>query len=162
MKLFYRVSEVVRDRLRGIGIQGSVAEKTAAYLWPKVVGEKTAEATRVDRVRDGIVYVTCADSIWAQELHFLKNIIIDKLNEQLEVPVIKDIVLSGRGFGRKAVKPSEEKGNNYPPRSLNEEEVKKVDEAVRVIEDKELAEAVRRGILAALSARVGRDEEKNS
>jgi len=159
--MFHRASEIIRDRLRGLGIQGEVAQKTAAALWPEVVGEKTAAATRVDRVRDGIVYVTCADSIWAQELHFLKSIIINKLNERLEVPVIKDIMLSGRGFGRSGKKVSldESVGSNELPCEPSEEAVKKVDKAVQAIEDENLAETVRRGILAALAAR---ETEKKS
>lgn len=159
---FANLGELVRAGLRRTGLAGQVQEKTAITLWPEVVGEKTASVTRADSVRDGVIFVTCRDSMWAQELHFLRPVIIEKLNERLGAKIIKEIKLSGRGFR----KGSQEKVEQAEPEkvrkeiSLTDQEVGKIESAVRKIDDDELAKRVARGLEASRKLWKKEEEEE--
>jgi hypothetical protein len=95
--------------------------------------------------------------MWAQELHFLRPVIIKKINEKLGGAVIKDIRLSGRGF-RKGEntqvvleKPIEEK-KKLP--NLTKQEVETIETAaVEKIEDPDLAARVAKALEAGRKLR---------
>jgi len=156
---FIALGDVVRAGLRHLGLEGRVREKTAVAIWPEVVGERTAAATRADRAADGILYVTCRDSVWAQQLHFLRPVIIEKLNERLGASVVSEIRLSGVGF-RKAARGEEEKrgpAKLEKGADLPEQEMNRIREAVSSIENPELAERVLRGLRASRVLRKRRE-----
>ena len=71
-------------------------------IWPAVVGEKIAENTCLENVKRGTLFVNASSSAWMQELHFLKDMIIEKLEKELGEATIKDIrfktgLVSSRG-----------------------------------------------------------------
>lgn len=153
-KGFYNASDLMKAGLNRVGLQQAVREKSAKVLWAEVVGEKTASVTRIDTIRDGVIFLTCRDSLWAQQLHFLCPMIIQKLNERLGNGVIKDIKLSGVGF-RKGQAAQEEKERPFhkhedaPP--LTKEEIAEVEEVASHIPNPDLAEKVLRGLKASKS-----------
>lgn len=148
---FAGIGDLVKVGLEKLGLQGAVRENSAMEVWAEVVGEKTASVTRPERVRDGVMFVTCRDSVWAQELHFLRPMIVKRINEKLAAKVIKEIRLSGVGF-RKGDKREEE--GPAPPKEivmpcLDDAETAEIEAAAANIEDPELAERVRRGLRAS-------------
>jgi len=149
---FWGIGDLVRAGLRRVGLEGAVAERTALAIWPEVVGDRTAAATRPTLVRDGILYVACRDSLWAQEIHFLRPIMVRKLNERIGREVIKEIRLSGAGFGD-VQHQKEEQGHaaklEKEEASLTERELDEIDKAASCIEDPALAERVTRGLRAS-------------
>jgi predicted nucleic acid-binding Zn ribbon protein len=159
MQGFSHLGELVKAGLERVGLHGAVRENSALALWAEVVGEKTASATQADRVRNGIMYVTCRDSLWAQELHFLRPIIIEKLNERLGGEVIREIRLSGVGFrktGRReeeeSALPKQEEGPALTDRDLAE-----IKGATAAITEPELAERVVRALRAGRALRKRRE-----
>jgi predicted nucleic acid-binding Zn ribbon protein len=152
---FYCLGDLVTAGLERVGLKGAVKERAAVEIWSGVVGNKTASVTKVDRVRDGIIYVTCRDSMWAQQLHFLRPLIIGKLNERLGGEVIKEIRLSGRGYQKGADREEErarsEKSEKEPV--LTESDLAAIDAAVGGIENPELAERVMRALRAGRALR---------
>jgi predicted nucleic acid-binding Zn ribbon protein len=149
---FTNLSDLVKAGLKRVGLQGSVKEKTAKVFWAEIVGEKTASVTIVDNVRDGVLYVTCRDSIWAQQLHFLRPVLIEKLNERLGKGVIKEIRLSGVGFrkGQKREDAEEQPEKSEVKVTLTEEEVEGIAKIAEIVEDPGMAERVARGLKASL------------
>jgi predicted nucleic acid-binding Zn ribbon protein len=148
---FANLGDLVKAGLKRVGIQGEVREKTAISLWAEVVGEKTASVTRADSVHDGVIFITCRDSLWAQQLHFLKPVILQKLNERLGGAIIKEIRLSGVGFP-KGYRPQQHKvepakQEETPP--LSTEEVEEIEDAATRVENADLAERVMRGLRAS-------------
>ncbi|MEN6371295.1 MAG: DUF721 domain-containing protein [Armatimonadota bacterium] len=147
-KEFSFLGDLVKSGIERVGLKGAVQEKAALDLWADVVGEKTASVTRAERVIDGVVYVSCRDSMWAQELHFLRPVIIKKLNEKLGANIIKEIRLSGRGF-KKNKDSEEEKGfskKRSEEPSLTENELERIKQAAEGIEDPEFAERFMRAL----------------
>jgi len=86
------LASVLRDLLEQYGIAHRVKEFEIINLWPEVVGEKVASMTHARDIRDGRLYVEVANSVWRNELYFMKAEIIEKINKQLGQKVLHDIV----------------------------------------------------------------------
>lgn len=156
---FSFLGDLVKAGIERVGLKGAVQEKAALTLWDEVVGEKTASVTRAERVIDGVIYVSCRDSMWAQELHFLRPVIISKLNEKLGGELIKEIRLSGRGFPKSASR-EEDKAlskKDSGETTLSESDLDRIKRAAVEIEDPELAE---RFMKALKSSRVIRKKHE--
>ncbi len=67
-------------------------------VWKEVVGETVARHARPSKIQKGLLFVSVSNSMWMQELQFLKEMVKEKINGRLGRPVIKDIffVLGGR------------------------------------------------------------------
>jgi predicted nucleic acid-binding Zn ribbon protein len=74
-----------------------VLEGRVLLLWKDAVGEAVAAHTRPLRVRDGTLVVSADDSVWKQEIGFLRGDILQKLNLQMGEPIVRElkIVISG-------------------------------------------------------------------
>lgn len=66
-------------------------ENLALLYWSEIVGEAMAQAVQAYRVENGVLFVCTESSTWAQELGFLKPIIIKQLNQRLGANTITDI-----------------------------------------------------------------------
>jgi predicted nucleic acid-binding Zn ribbon protein len=56
--------------------------------WPEAVGDLIAAEARPAAERGGVVTVTCSSSVWAHELDLMSPVLIERLNETLEGPVV--------------------------------------------------------------------------
>ena len=62
--------------------------------WLDAVGPKIAAHTRPDAVRQNVLFVKVANSVWMQQLHFLKQEILGKINRENEQNPIRNIFFS--------------------------------------------------------------------
>lgn len=60
----------------------------AQRVWPEVVGATIAAAARPTAQRDGVLTVTCSDSVWSAELEMMGPQLAERLNEALEEPLV--------------------------------------------------------------------------
>ena len=52
-------------------------------VWPMAVGSAVADQAQPTGERGGVLIVSCAASVWAQELDLLSPVILERLNEAL-------------------------------------------------------------------------------
>lgn len=60
--------------------------------WPEVVGKGVAAYTRSIALRNGVLYVSLSSPIVRNELYYIRDRIIARLNERAEAPVVRQIV----------------------------------------------------------------------
>jgi len=77
--------------LRKLGAEKKVKEFEAIAKWPGIVGEQIAEVTEPERVVDGILFVKVKNSVWRNELIYMKRQILAKIAEAIKEKAIKDI-----------------------------------------------------------------------
>ena len=70
-------------QLARLGFADKVREHTAPLIWAEMVGPQVAAATEVDRVKDGVLYVSTRSATWAHELTFYKADILRRINERV-------------------------------------------------------------------------------
>ena len=76
------------------GMAQQIQEYEAVNLWEQVVGEKIAKVTKAKDVRDGKLFVEVLNSIWRNELYYMKPSIIEKINKHIGKKIIHDIHLA--------------------------------------------------------------------
>ena len=118
-------------------------------LWNRAVGSRISSKAQPDRLRDGVLYVRVATSVWMHELQFMKQDIIAKLNGILGGNPITQI----RFFiGEVEAPPSnrEEPAQLAATRDLNPDEKKLIDVTIADVTDPELREVVKRAMIRSV------------
>jgi predicted nucleic acid-binding Zn ribbon protein len=60
-------------------------------VWERTVGPAVAADTRPTRERDGVLTVTCAAAVWAQELDLMAGELLPRLNAALGAEAIREL-----------------------------------------------------------------------
>lgn len=68
-----------------------IKQHTVFELWPEVVGKDIAQRTCPYVIRGSILWVRVSDSVWMQQLHLQKPLILEKINRRLKSAVISDL-----------------------------------------------------------------------
>ncbi len=156
-----KVGPLVDATLKSLGLANKIMEQKAVANWGKVVGPQIMGATCVERVRDGLMYVSCRSGVWANELVVHKEDIMRRLNKSVGGNVIKDIKFSGRGY-KKCI-------NKYDDEAIEEIKLDKIElkpsdkkaaeKAAAFCSDKDLAELVKRATITSMKMAKLRESE---
>ncbi|MCX6280670.1 MAG: DUF721 domain-containing protein [Bacteroidetes bacterium] len=85
------IGEVVKEILRRYRLEDHLDETKLIERWPAVCGPMIAAHTSV-RVTDNILFVKVDSAALRQELQFMKETLLTKLNKSAGRDLIKDIV----------------------------------------------------------------------
>lgn len=123
-------------------------------IWSKAVGHNIAKRARPFKLAGKILYVTTDTSAWMEELKYLKQEIIKKINTDLKSDAVEDIVFR---LGRP---PEKNPSNPHQPanipkfkRQLTKKELDDVDRLVSPIKDDELRDIVRKAVIRSINTR---------
>lgn len=97
---FARLGGLVNKSLDQMGLRHRILEYQVMGKWKQVVGPHIAAATVAERVQDGILFICCKSSAWANECTLHKQHIITELNRAAGRKVITDIRFSSKGYKR--------------------------------------------------------------
>lgn len=85
------IGEVLFSVLKKRGMASKIEENILFKLWPKAVGPQIASKTNPDSFKNGILFVKTVSSVWVQQLHFVRQDILDKFNQLSGKQTIKEI-----------------------------------------------------------------------
>jgi predicted nucleic acid-binding Zn ribbon protein len=91
-----RLSGVLEDLLRGLGLEERMAAWRAVALWPEVVGGEAARRTEAVSCSGGTLFVQVSSNAWMHQLSFLRQDIRNRLNHRLGREVVREIVFTLR------------------------------------------------------------------
>jgi len=129
------VGDILLPILKKRGLASKIEENKILKLWPKAIGDKLNLQTKADAFRNGTLFVKTTSSIWVQQLHFIKEEIIDKVNEIAGKKILKDIRFS---VGHTLL--TENKEEYFEEKSfLKERDKRMIDNCANSLADKELA-----------------------
>ena len=60
-------------------------------VWERAAGTAIAGSARPTAERDGVLTVTCAAAVWAQELDLMASQLIPRINDALGVEAIREL-----------------------------------------------------------------------
>ena len=86
------LGSILNQVLERYGLAQRAKEIEALNLWPEVVGEKIASVTEAKDVREGRLFVSVQNSVWRNELYYLKPDFMQALNSRLGQNIVYDIV----------------------------------------------------------------------
>lgn len=121
-------------------------------FWDEVVGGDIAELAQPDVVRAGVLWISVPDSIWMQQLHFIKLDLLEKINQRLradsrvqmvnaDIPQLDDIrfKISRISHGKPLAAPPEKQRRPVDPQREKDFEL-----LTKTIKDEELRLRIRR------------------
>ncbi|HUN56338.1 MAG TPA: DUF721 domain-containing protein [Smithella sp.] len=85
------IGDVLFSILKKRGMSSKIEENALIKLWPKAVGPQITSKTKPDCLRNGTLFVKTISSVWVQQLHFIKEEIRDKINQQYGKSAVNDI-----------------------------------------------------------------------
>lgn len=149
-----RLGGLLNTQLKDLGLKQKVMEHQAIVFWYDIVGPQIADKTYPQSVKDGVIFVCCKNSMWANELSFHKADIIKRLNKSVGGKVISDLRFSARGFK------IEDKNNIQESSKVKDKELAKVDigeekkdiveKAAAVTSSGELKEKIKKAMLTGI------------
>jgi predicted nucleic acid-binding Zn ribbon protein len=77
--------------LKSLGISRRTREAQALWLWPQVVGEHLAPETHALKLTGGTLLVSASSAALAHQLHLERSMLIERLNERIGAPVVREI-----------------------------------------------------------------------
>jgi predicted nucleic acid-binding Zn ribbon protein len=69
-------------------------------VWAEAAGEAFAAAAEPASERDGVLTVSCASSVWAQELDLMSERVVAALNQRLGRPAVSRLRAVARPLRR--------------------------------------------------------------
>lgn len=90
---FSSVSSVLATVAKRLGLETKLLEFQLRRDWPNIVGQPIAAHTRPDQIRFKKLYLLVENSVWMQQLTFLKPTLLEKINEAAGTELVTEIVL---------------------------------------------------------------------
>jgi hypothetical protein len=148
--------EVERELARG-GSRDAIPLAALTAAWPEVVGDAIARQAWPLRIaRDGTLHVATSSATWANELGFLADEIVERLQARLGPDAPSRLRCAVGPVPESAA--DEPQATVEPPPEVPAEISAEADSAASAIDDPELRELVARAARASLlKARSGRD-----
>jgi predicted nucleic acid-binding Zn ribbon protein len=87
-----RLGSVLPALLEKLGLSGGIRNHQLLDRWGEIVGPKIAEVSTADRLIDGKLWISVSHPAWRNELVFMKQELIDKVNEAFGEDIVKDII----------------------------------------------------------------------
>lgn len=146
-----RLGEILDKSLKRLELSAKLKEYGVWPIWNEIVGVTIARNAQPEKIRNGTLFVKVSSSTWMQELQYMKEMISEKLNQNLGREVVKNIFFFVGKLDTGVLK-SKVQDLSLPSASFPE---KKFDEEhLRSIKDPEIRRALRR--LFAAHSRKGK------
>jgi predicted nucleic acid-binding Zn ribbon protein len=102
------IATALQQTIARMDSAGQIRQSLALAYWPRVVGPQAAEATQVETVRDGVLFVKTRSSVWSHELTLHKSRLLLGLNQMLGGNIIHEIIFRAKGVKKGQEKHVEE------------------------------------------------------
>lgn len=85
------ISDLLDDLIKQKNWSKKIKQHDVFLLWPKIVGDDIARWTSPHVIRGTVLWVRVTDSVWMQQLHLQKPLILEKINSQLQGVLLSDL-----------------------------------------------------------------------
>jgi predicted nucleic acid-binding Zn ribbon protein len=86
-----RLGAVLDQSLKRFELTARLDEYGVWPIWNEVVGKAIALNAQPEKIRNGTLFVKVTSPVWMQQLQFMKEMIVEKLNGRLKSEVVKTI-----------------------------------------------------------------------
>lgn len=87
------IGNILTPLLKRTGLSRRIKEQKIIENWKEIVGRDIAQNTEPSKLRGRVLYVRVSNPIWAQQLQFLKEVIIKKINQEIKEVVVDNLRL---------------------------------------------------------------------
>jgi hypothetical protein len=124
-------------------------------IWPKIAGINLAKRVMPLKIAGKILYLTVETSAWMEELKYMKEDILKKINNELQDKAVEDIIFRLGKITYTETTSLQTRRPNYTSLAgnahtsqLSQKEMDAINSLVVVVKDDGLKETIRRAIIA--------------
>ena len=148
-----KIGDILQKALKRHHIPLRLEDQGLQKIWLEVVGPKTAAYTRPDAIKRDILFVKVANSVWMQQLHFLKQDILEKINREYKNNPIKNIFFSIDEMAASVMKKDNPPSPDREISVLKSRDKKIIEKSIASITDEELRDILRRVMTKEMTRR---------
>ena len=86
-----RLGDIVDRTVKRLPLSRRLEDYALWTVWDDTVGPAIARNARPERLRNGTLVVRVRAAAWMQQLHYMKDIMLEKLNRRLGHEVISNV-----------------------------------------------------------------------
>ena len=86
-----RLGAVLSQSLKRLDLTPRLDEYGVWPIWNEVVGKTIARNAQPEKIRNGTLFVKVTSPVWMQQLQFMKEMIVDKINLRLKSAAVKNL-----------------------------------------------------------------------
>ncbi len=137
-----RLAKILDEYFQQEGLKEKVRDQKILDAWSLLVGTGVAEVSRPLRVRDRVLHVQVANSVWLQELQFHKKLIMEKVNGFAGENFIRDVrfILGGATERTQSEEKNPRDMGQKGTRGITSEERQRINKEIGRLPDPELRE----------------------
>ncbi|MCK8826832.1 DUF721 domain-containing protein [Natroniella acetigena] len=132
------IKEILDNTLNQLGIENKIKEKQVLDLWEKINKKEINLHTQAKYINNGILFITVDDPTWAHQLLFMKKKLTTKINDKLDLNLVKDIRFKVGSISKSKRKLQIKGQNKEQEIKLNSQEQKDIEEITQKISDPKL------------------------
>ncbi|MEO0089027.1 MAG: DUF721 domain-containing protein [candidate division WOR-3 bacterium] len=91
MEKLISLKEALPEVIKKLGLWDKLIEKKVIFKWKEIVGENFPSQIQPIDLEKKILYLKVPSFEWKTELNYLKEELINKINEKIGLKVVKDI-----------------------------------------------------------------------
>ncbi len=78
-----RLGDIVDRTVKRLPLSRRLEDYAVWTVWDETVGRAVARNARPEKLRDGTLFVRVRAPAWMQQLHYMRDIMLEKLNRRL-------------------------------------------------------------------------------
>ena len=86
-----RLGDILDRTVKRLPLRRKLDDYALWTIWDDTVGPAVARNAQPERIRNGTLFVKVRAPTWMQQLQYMKDIIMEKLNQRLEREVVTNI-----------------------------------------------------------------------
>lgn len=86
-----RLGIALEQSLKRFDLSTRLNEYSVWPIWNDVVGPTVARNAQPEKIRNGTLFVKVTSTVWMQQLQYMKDVILEKLNQRLGTEIVKKI-----------------------------------------------------------------------
>lgn len=90
-----RMGAVISKEIAERGWENNLAEGWVSNHWAELVGDKIAQHTKVEMIKDQQVFITCDSTAWATNLKYMQRTILQTIAQKVGPNVIVGLKIFG-------------------------------------------------------------------
>ncbi|MFA4916789.1 MAG: DUF721 domain-containing protein [Syntrophales bacterium] len=149
----HKLGSILQTTLKKKNIFINFEDESLIQVWNKALGPQIAAHSRPFQLKGETLFVKVSSSVWMQQLHFMKEDILEKINQSWGKTTVKNIYFSIGEFSLPSLKG---KGQQFVPPDaylLKERDKKLIEKSIVSIQDQELRELLERVMTKEISRR---------
>jgi len=148
-----RIDDILHKVLKKNHIPLKMEDRRLRTVWFQAVGPRIATHTRPDCIRKSVLFVKVANSVWMQQLHFMKQDILEKFNHLNQRDPVKNIFFA---IGEIPVSAAAKRDRIFiadKVPALKARDKKMIEESLAAIADEELRDILKRAMKKEITRR---------